>query len=200
MKFLKDNILFIAVILLVLWLYFLLKPTYLPRIAKQFDTSQYKKIVEIHDTTYKTLYVNTYKKGNDIPFYIIDSVIVPIHDTLYVLNDYYKVKAYSDTIKKDSNIFVIDNTISQNRIISRGFKADITQKTIIVREFYASKPTNTLYWGIRGSYRPLVGLEVLSPSLMISVKNKALIGLSVDISKNYNIGYSGGIYFKIGKK
>jgi hypothetical protein len=146
------------------------------------------------------LYVNTYKKGNDIPFYIIDSVKVPIHDTLYVLNDYYKVKAYSDTIKKDSNIFVVNDTISQNRIISRGFKANLTEKTIITREYYAKKATNTLYWGIRGSYSSLNGLEVLSPSLMLGVKNKALIGLSVDINKNYNIGYSGSLYFKIGKK
>ena len=199
MKFLKNNILFIAVILLVLWLYFLVKPTYIPPNSKQFDTSQYKKILTLHDTTYKTLYVNTYKKGNDIPFYIIDSVIVPIHDTLYVLSDYMRIYAYSDTIKKDSNIFVVNDTISQNRIISRGFTANLTEKTIIKREYYASKPTNTLYWGIRGSYSPLNGLEVLSPSLMLSVKNKALIGLSVDINKNYNIGYSGSIYFKIGK-
>ena len=85
MKFLKNNILFIAVMLLVLWLYFFVKPTYIPPNSRQFDTSQYKKIVEIHDTTYKKVYVNTYKKGNDIPFYIIDSVQVRIHDTLYVL-------------------------------------------------------------------------------------------------------------------
>ena len=199
MKFLKNNILFIAVMLLVLWLYFFVKPTYIPPNSKQFDTSQYKKVVTLHDTTYKTLYVNTYKKGNDIPFYIIDSVIVPIHDTLYVLSDYMRIYAYSDTIKKDSNIFVVNDTISQNRIISRGFKANLTEKTIITREYYASKPTNTLYWGIRGSYSPLNGLEVLSPSLMLGVKNKALIGLSVDINKNYNIGYSGSLYFKIGK-
>ena len=199
MKFLKNNILFIAVILLVLWLYFFVKPTYIPPNSKQFDTSQYKKVVTLHDTTYKTLYVNTYKKGNDIPFYIIDSVIVPIHDTLYVLSDYMRIYAYSDTIKKDSNIFVVNDTISQNRIISRGFKANLTEKTIIKREYYASKSTNTLYWGIRGSYSPLNGLEVLSPSLMLGVKNKALIGLSVDINKNYNIGYSGSLYFKIGK-
>ena len=199
MKFLKNNILFIAVILLVLWLYFFVKPTYIPPNSRQFDTSQYKKVVTLHDTTYKTLYINTYKKGNDIPFYIIDSVIVPIHDTLYVLSDYMRIYAYSDTIKKDSNIFVVNDTISQNRIISRGFTANLTEKTIIKREYYASKPTNTLYWGIRGSYSPLNGLEVLSPSLMLGVKNKALIGLSVDINKNYNIGYSGSIYFKIGK-
>ena len=197
MKFVKDNILFIAIVLLVLWLYFLVKPTYIPN---GFDASKFKKVQVIHDTQYSKVYINRYKKGQDIPFYVIDSIKVPVHDTIRIISDYNRIYAYSDTIKKDSNIFVIDDTISQNRIISRGFKADITQKTIVVREFYASKPTNTLYWGIRGSYSPLVGLEVLSPSLMLSVKNKALIGLSVDINKNYNIGYSGGIYFKIGKK
>jgi len=197
MKFLKNNILFIAVMLLVLWLYFLLKPKQEDKV--DFSNIKFTKVLTAHDTTYKTLYVNTYKKGNDIPFYIIDSVHIPIHDTLYVLNDYYKVKAYSDTIKKDSNIFVVNDTISQNRIISRRFTANLTEKTIITREYYASKPTNTLYWGIRGSYSPLNGLEVLSPSLMLGVKNKALIGFSVDINKNYNIGYSGSIYLKIGK-
>jgi len=197
MKFIKNNILFIAIVLLVLWLYFLVKPTY---IKTPLDLSKYKKVQTIHDTLYAKVYINRYRKGDSIPYKVIDTLYTHISDTIRIISDYNQVKAYSDTIKKDSNIFVIDDTISQNRIISRGFKADITQKTIVVREFYASKPTNTLYWGIRGSYRPLVGLEVLSPSLMLSVRNKALIGLSVDISKNYNIGYSGGIYFKISKK
>jgi hypothetical protein len=197
MKFIKDNILFIAIVLLVLWLYFFVKPTY---IKTPLDLSKYKKVQTIHDTLYAKVYINRYRKGDSIPYKVIDTLYTHISDTIRIISDYNQVKAYSDTIKKDSNIFVIDDTISQNRIISRGFKADITQKTIIVREFYASKPTNTLYWGIRGSYRPLVGLKVLSPSLMLSVKNKALIGLSVDISKSYNIGYSGSIYLKIGKK
>ena len=197
MKFIKNNILFIAIVLLVLWLYFLVKPTY---IKTPLDLSKFKKVQTIHDTLYAKVYINRYRKGDSIPYKVIDTLYTHISDTIRIISDYNQVKAYSDTIKKDSNIFVIDDTISQNRIISRGFKADITQKTIIVREFYASKPTNTLYWGIKGSYRPLVGLEVLSPSLMLSVKNKALIGLSVDINKNYNIGYSGGIYFKISKK
>ena len=197
MNSLKNNILFIAVMLLVLWLYFLLKPKQEDKV--DFSNIKFTKILTVHDTTYKKVYISTYKKGKDIPFYIIDSVHIPIHDTLYVLSDYMRIYAYSDTIKKDSNIFVVNDTISQNRIISRGFKANLTEKTIILKEFYASKPINTLYLGIRGSYSPLNGLEVLSPSLMLSVKNKALISLSVDINKNYNIGYSGGIYFKIGK-
>lgn len=197
MKFIKNNILFIAIVLLVLWLYFLVKPTYT---KTPIDLSSYKKVQTIHDTLYAKVYINRYKKGDSIPYKVIDTLYTHISDTIRIISDYNQVKAYSDTIKKDSNIFVIDDTISQNRIIARGFKAELTQKTIVVREFYASKPTNTLYWGIRGSYSPLNGLEVLSPSLMLSVRNKALIGFSVDISKNYNIGYSGGIYFKISKK
>ena len=198
MNFIKNNILFIAVMLLVLWLYFLLKPKQDDKV--DFSGIKYTKVLTVHDTTYNKTYIKVNKKGNDIQLYIIDSVQVPVHDTLYVLNDYMRIKAYSDTIRKDSNIFVVNDTISQNRIISRGFKANLTEKTIILREYYASKPTNTLYWGVRGSYSPLNGLEVLSPSLMLSVKNKALIGFSVDINKNYNIGYSGSLYFKIGKK
>ena len=198
MGFVKNNILFIAVVLLVLWLYFLLKPKQEDKV--DFSNIKFTKVRVDHDTLYTKVYINKYKKGDDIPYYVIDSIKVPIHDTLLVLNDYYKVKAYSDTIRKDSNIFVINDTISQNKVISRGFKANLTEKTIILREYYASKPTNSLYWGIRGSYSPLNGLEVLSPSLMLSVKNKALIGLSVDINKNYNISYSGSVYFKIGKK
>ena len=200
MKFIKDNILFIAIVLLVLWLYFLVKPTYLPRVPSGFDTSKFKKVQVIHDTEYQKVYINKYKKGDSIPYKVIDTLYTHISDTIRIISDYNQVKAYSDTIKKDSNIFVIDDTISQNRIISRGFQAKITTKTILTKEFYANKPTNTLYWGVRGSYSPLNGLEVLSPSLMLSVKNKALIGFSVDINKNYNIGYSGSLYFKIGKK
>ena len=197
MKFIKNNILFIAIVLLVLWLYFLVKPAYR---KTPIDLSKYKKVLTIHDTIYSKVYINRYRKGDSIPYKVIDTLYTHISDTIRIVADYNQVKAYSDTIRKDSNIFVIDDTISQNRIIARGFKAELTQKTIILREFYASKPTNTLYWGIRGSYSPLNGLEVLSPSLMLSVRNKALIGLSVDINKNYNIGYSGSIYFKISKK
>ena len=196
MSFVKNNILFIAIMLLVLWLYFLLK---LKHTDTSFDSSKYKKVLTLHDTMYQNVYINKYKKGDSIPYKVLDTIYTHISDTIRIISDYNQVKAYSDTIKKDSNIFVIDDTISQNRIISRGFKAKITEKTILTKEFYAEKPRYTLFWGVRGDFRPSNGLEVLSPSLMLNAKNKALIGFSVDISKNYNVGYSGSIYFKINK-
>jgi hypothetical protein len=139
-------------------------------------------------------------KGDSIPYIVLDSVQNFVHDTVFVLRDYTTIKAYSDTIRQDSNTFVIEDTISQNSIKSRSFTAQIKEKTILVKEFYTEKAKNTLYWGFRGDFSPSNGLEVLSPGLMLNAKNKALIGLNVNINKNNNIGYSGSLYFKIGKK
>jgi hypothetical protein len=198
MKDFKDYLLIILIALVGVLIYINFYNTDKP--ADFSDMSKFVKVKEVHDTAYKTLYHSTYKKGNDIPFYIIDSVQVPVHDTIRILNEYYRIKAYTDTIKKDSNIFVIDDTISQNRIISRGFKAKLTEKTIYVKEYYAQKAKFGLYYGIRGDFSQENGLEVLSPGILLNAKNKALIGLNININKNYNISYSGSIYLPIGKK
>lgn len=159
-------------------------------------------VKEIHDTVYQQKTLTKYKKGSDIPYVIVatDTVDKYIHDTVFILNDYNLTKAYSDTIKQDSNIFVIDDTISQNSIKSRSFKAKITEKTIYVKQFYAEKARYSLFWGIRGDFSQDNGLEVLSPGIVLNAKNKALIGLNLDLDKNGGIGYSGSLYFKIGKK
>jgi hypothetical protein len=195
-----KDILLVAIVF-VLWLLFFKDSTYIDK-AHPTKLGNYKKVAEIHDTVYQQKTITKYKQGNDIQSYIIltDTEKVYIHDTIKVLNDYYAVKAYNDTIYQDSNNFVITDTISQNKILSRSFKANLAEKTIITKQLYVEKPKNTLYWGFRGEFRPSNGLQVLSPSLMLNAKNKALIGLSLDLYRNNNIGYSGSLYFKIGKK
>jgi hypothetical protein len=158
------------------------------------------------DTVYQTKVTSRWVKGNSIPYVIIntdtvhDSVRFLVHDTIRIVSDYMRTYAYSDTINVDSNTFVINDTISQNMIQSRGFEAKITEKTILTTITKAAKAKNTLYLGFRGDLSGSNGLEVLSPGIMLNAKNKALIGLNVNINKNFNIGYSGSIYFKIGKK
>ena len=158
------------------------------------------------DTVYQTKVSTRWKQGKDIPYVIIatdtvhDSVRYLVHDTVRIVNDYMRTYAYSDTINVDSNTFVINDTISQNKIQSRGFEAKITEKTILTTITKATKAKNTLYLGFRGDLSESNGLEVLSPGIMLNAKNKALIGLNVNINKNFNIGYSGSVYFKIGKK
>jgi hypothetical protein len=162
----------------------------------------YRKLLEVHDTVFQEKTLTRYKQGKDIQSYIIltDTVEHVIHDTVKVLNDYFAVKAYVDTIKKDSNTFVITDTISQNKILSRSFTANLTENTIVTKQLYVEKPTNALYLGFRGDFRPFDGLQVLSPSLMLNAKNKALIGLGLDLYKTGGLGVSGSLYLKIGKK
>ena len=198
MAFIKNNILFIAVILCVLWLYFFVEPT--NRKADFMDLSMYTKVKEYRDTIYQDTVIYKWRKGDSIPYKVIDTLEIPITDTFYVLNDYNSVRAYSDTIRIDSSIFVVDDTISQNKILARSFSANFSTKTIRTKEYFVQKAKYGLYLGIRASFRQDNGLEVLSPGLMLNAKNKALIGFNIDINKNYNIGYSGSFYLKLGKK
>lgn len=198
MKHLRDYILIIGFFFLGVFAYESLHKT--DKKADFSDMKNYNKIKEIHDTLYIKTYRNRYIKGDSIPFVIIATDTTVIHDTAYILQDYNVSRAYSDTINQDSNIFVIDDTISQNRIKSRSFKSKITEKTIYVKEYYAEKAKYRLFYGIRGDFSPSNGLEVLSPGLMLSAKNKALIGLNLNINKNNNMSYSGSLYFKIGRK
>jgi hypothetical protein len=160
----------------------------------------------VHDTITQKVVSTRWKQGKDIPYVIIatdtvhDSVRYIVHDTIRIISDYMRTYAYSDTINVDSNTFVINDTISQNKIQSRGFEAKITEKTILTTITKTPKAKNSLYLGFRGDLSGSNGLEVLSPGIMLNAKNKALIGLNVNINKNFNIGYSGSIYFKIGKK
>ena len=160
----------------------------------------------VHDTITQKVLTTRWKQGNAIPYVIIatdtvhDSVRYLVHDTVQILTDYMRTYAYSDTINVDSNTFVINDTISQNKIQSRGFEAKITEKTILTTITKTPKAKNTLYLGFRGDLSGSNGLVVLSPGIMLNAKNKALIGLNVNINKNFNIGYSGSLYFKIGKK
>ena len=194
MKHIKDYLIIILAFFAMVWLY-----------ESCHSSSAVIESVKT-DTVYQTNVTTKWKQGKDIPYVIIatdtvhDSVQITVHDTIRIVNDYMRIYAYSDTIKVDSNTFVINDTISQNKIQSRGFEAKITEKTILTTITKAAKAKNTLYLGFRGDLSESNGLEVLSPGIMLNAKNKALIGLNVNISKNFNIGYSGSVYFKLGKK
>ena len=198
MQHLRDYLLIIGFFFLGVFAYESLHKT--DKKADFSNMRNYNKIKEIHDTVYIKTYRNRYIKGDSIPFVIIATDTTIIHDTAYILQDYNVSRAYSDTINQDSNIFVINDTISQNRIKSRSFESKIIEKTIYVKEYYAEKAKYRLYYGIRGDFSPSNGLEVLSPGLMLNAKNKALIGLNLNINKNNNMSYSGSLYFKIGRK
>ena len=146
-----------------------------------------------YDTIYTTKQSVKYKKANDIPFYIIDSVRTEIHDTIRIINEYLQIKAYSDTIKLDSNTFYIQDTITQNNIIGRKFEANLKEKAIYITKTIEPKVKNALYLGFMGEIRQDNQLDGIGIGMMYKVKNKALIGLNYNSNKRFGAS----IYFKL---
>ena len=82
--------------------------TYVPeyRTEVKWKTRTIHDTIEIHDT-------------------------IPI-DTLSILEDYFKAYAYTDTLAKDSVTFIINDTISQNKILARGIEYSLVYPTTII--------------------------------------------------------------------
>lgn len=140
-----KNILILALIFVVL--FFVLAPH-----DKGVDTRIITKIDTIikHDT------IRKYKKGDAIPFVVLDTIyqIDEVHDTTYIVNDYNKIKVYTDTLRINTDNYVsIQDTITQNKIIGRSFIAQISEKMIYKTTFIERQPKNELYVGLIGDLR-----------------------------------------------
>jgi hypothetical protein len=152
----------------------------------------------VRDTVYQQKTFTKYKKGNDIHSYTIltDSVQIPVHDTIRILSDYSRKYAYSDTINIDTNnVVYIQDTISQNRILGRGFSAKLSEKTIIETRTITPKVKNALYLGITTDFRQDKTIETLGIGAIYRVKNKALIGLNLKSGQSVKYGF--GFYLKL---
>ena len=139
-----KNILILALIFVVL--FFVLAPhdKGVDRVITKIDT-----LIK-HDT------IRKYKKGDAIPFVVLDTIyqIDEVHDTTYIVNDYNKVKVYTDTLRINTDNYVsIQDTISQNKIFGRGYNAHFTEKTIVVTNNIYHKPKNELFVGLIGDLR-----------------------------------------------
>jgi hypothetical protein len=140
-----KNILILALIVVVL--FFVLAPT---------REGGGTKVITKIDTITKNITTTKYKKGNDIPFVVLDTIyqIDEVHDTTYIVNDYNTIKAYSDTLRinTDNSVYIQD-TITQNRIIGRSYVANLSEKTITITNDIYHKPKNELFIGLIGDIR-----------------------------------------------
>lgn len=116
------------------------------------------------DTLIKDTTIYKYKKGKDIPFVVLDTIhqidhqIDVIHDTIKIISDYSRTYAYYDTLKIDSAQYIyVSDTISQNKILGRGYGGHFVQKTITITNETYRKPKNELYLGFIGDYTRLDG-------------------------------------------
>jgi len=174
----------IAVLLVVVILFLITNPTYK------------SSVIVKTDTLYQQKTFTKYKKGSDIYSYIIktDSVFIPVHDTIKIVSDYSRVYSYLDTIRLDTNnVVFIQDTITQNRIIGRGFSANLSEKTIIETRTITPKPKNALYLGLLADLRQDKSLQGVGIGLMLKVKDRALIGVGFDSNNFIRTSF----YFKL---
>ena len=174
----------IAVLLVVVILFLITNPTYK------------SSVIVKTDTLYQQKTFTKYKKGSDIYSYIIktDSVFIPVHDTIKIISDYSRVYSYLDTIRLDTNnVVFIQDTITQNKIIGRGFSANLSEKTIIQTRTITPKPKNALYLGVLADLRQDKSLQGVGIGLMLKVKDRAVIGLGFDSNNFIRTSF----YFKL---
>lgn len=114
------------------------------------------EIITKYDTIVKVEKVTKYRKGDSIPFVVLDTIhlIDEVHDTIRIVNDYNKVYAYNDTLKLDSAQYIyVADTITQNKILGRGYGGHFVQKVIRIETTKTIPPKFAVYWGVLGDYR-----------------------------------------------
>jgi hypothetical protein len=141
------------------------------------------------DTVFTVKTFTKHTKGDKIPFKILDTIYKQNYDTTYIVKDYNQAKEFTDSIRQDSNLYVIKDTISQNRIIGRSFQAKIQEKTITITNNIESKSKAALYLGIRSDITRDLGKVNHNITLSLKTRKKGLFNVGYGMS-GYSVGYS----------
>ena len=141
------------------------------------------------DTVTVTKEFTKFTKGDKIPYKVLDTIYKQSYDTTYIIKDYQQVKEFTDSIRQDSNLFVIKDTISQNRIIGRSFQAKIQEKTITITNNIQAKPKSALYIGFRSDISQDYSKVEHNISLSFKTRQRGLFSVGYGMS-GYSLGYS----------
>ena len=113
---------------------------------------------------------------------------IEVHDTIptdtaSILKDYFETYAYTDTLKTDSVTFVINDTISQNKILSRGINYSLVYPTTIIStEREVNKRELYIGFGLGGDKQQL---SFVGSELMLRNKKERIYGVGLGINQNF---------------
>ena len=130
---------------------------------------------------------------------VTERVEVPSEiDTMSILRDYYAKYYYADTLTLDTlGFLVLNDTISQNSVMSRSFVSDISiPTTTITKEIYLKK--REFYWGM-GLSGDQSQLNYLGGEFMYKNKQRNMFGVGMGVNQDLQPVVSGRMYWKIGK-
>lgn len=151
-----------------------------------------------HKTTF--IHIPGEKIYVDKPIYVKIPTDV---DTMEILKDYFAKRIYKDTLilnDKAGKVVLLD-TISQNKIFSRTFTADIITKTIVIdsTKYVITPPKNQIYAGFNLGYGGQNTLNITG-GLVLKTKRDKMFQAGVGVIGNGTsiipYGY-GGLYWKI---
>ena len=145
-----------------------------------------------------------------VPQYItkvdVDTVEIPMDaDTLAIIEDYFSTYAVDDTLKLDGGlgwVFVQDQ-ITQNKLKSREFKANVKERTITDTKIVKELPKNEFYWGIGGGFNQTQFINNIGLDLTWKSKKNQLYQLGFGVSQdNQQLVpvVNAGLQWKIGGK
>lgn len=152
-------------------------------------------VITKYDTTIQVKKIVKYKRGESIPFVVLDTIhqIDEIHDTIRIISDYSRIYAYYDTLKLDSAQYVyVSDTISQNKILGRGYGGHFVQKEIRIETTKIMPPKFAVYWGVLGDYREFDKKVGFGFGLAFKMPKNGLFTLGATTNQ-----YSIGIYKKL---
>ena len=152
-----------------------IEPVTIVKIETKYDT-----IVETVET-----YIPEYR--TKVKWKIVHDTI-EVHDTIptdtaSILKDYFATYAYTDTLKTDSVTFIVNDTISQNRILSRGINYSLVYPTkIISTEREVNKRELYIGFGLGGDKQQL---SYVGSELMLRNKKERIYGVGLGINNNF---------------
>ena len=111
--------------------------------------------------------------------------------------DYFASYSYFDTLYNDSITIRISDTITQNKIKNRSIEYDLLiPTTIITRDSVVRK--RGFYVGV-GASGTTSQLTNVGGELLYTSRKKIGIGVGVGLNQDFNVVFSGKMYFKLGK-
>ena len=153
----------------------LTEPDTIVKIETRYDTIV--EIIETYIPEYRTKI--KYKTVHDT-IEVHDTIPV---DTASILEDYFATYAYTDTLKKDSVTFVINDTISQNKILSRGINYSLAYPTTIIsKESVTNKRELYVGLGLGGDKHQI---SYIGSELMLINKKKQIYGIGLGINSSF---------------
>jgi len=164
------------------------------------DGKKYELLKRTIDTVTVTKTKVEYRPGKTIfkdpPIYITPPTQI---DSLAVVKEYYSKIVYKDTLNldEDGGTIAITDTVSQNKIIGRLWKASIKQKTIHDVTIVKELPKTQVYIGGTAGFDEDNIVNFVGPSLLLKTKQDRVYSLGVGYGTDKNISIQAGIYWKI---